>query len=496
MARSRKSVDDALGAAFAAPDAAGRDVRPDATRPVAVAFSGGLDSTVLLHAAVRRLGPANVCALHVHHGLQPAADDWLVHCATQAAALGVAFRGLRASGAPARGDSIEQWARGERYALLLAAARDAGAVALLTAHHADDQLETVLLALSRGCGLDGLTGIAAADRRGDVLLLRPLLALERETLHADALARGLSWIEDPSNADTALARNAVRHRLLPAIRQTLPGLAGQLADTLALLAEARGTLDGLAAADLEAARVAEGAPALPDSISPSATHERLPVAARIDRGLYRPALAALDAPRQAAALRAWLVGLGARPPTRAKLAALRGQLVLGEGAHGDVGHDGWRLLRHRERLFALPEGAMPVLPSDVELSWSGEPAMPVPGGGWLRFLEAPTGLSAEWLSGRPMRLGAARSSARLRLEAGGISRSVKNLWQESGIPTWLRPAMPALSVEGRLLMAAPFGMDRDPIWPTAAPGIRLDWVADAPGDPRGPFCAPQGSATL
>lgn len=474
MARSRKSVDDALGAALAAPDAAGRDVRPDATRPVAVAFSGGLDSTVLLHAAVRRLGPANVCALHVHHGLQPAADDFLVHCATQADALGVAFRGLRASGAPARGDSVEQWARGERYALLLAASRDAGAVALLTAHHADDQLETVLLALARGCGLDGLTGIAAADRRGDVLLLRPLLALERETLHADALARGLVWIEDPSNADTALARNAVRHRLLPAIRETLPGMAGQLADTLALLAEARLTLERLAASDLEAARVA----------------------ARIAGALYRPVLAALDPPRQAAVLRAWLVGLGARPPTRAKLAALRGQLVLGEGAHGDVGHDGWRLLRHRDSVFALPAGAVPVLPSDCELSWSGEPSMSVPGGGRLRFLKAPTGLSAEWLSGRPMRLGAARSSARLRLEASGVSRSVKNLWQESGIPTWLRPAMPALSVEGRLLMAAPFGMDRDPAWPTTAPGMRLDWVADAPGDPRGPFCAPQGSATL
>jgi tRNA(Ile)-lysidine synthase len=489
MARSRKSVDDALGAALAAPDATGRDVRPDdvrpddvrpdevradATRPVAVAFSGGLDSTVLLHAAVRLLGPARVHALHVHHGLQAAADDWLEHCATQAEALGVDFRGLRARGAPSRGDSVEQWARGERYALLLAAARDAGAVALLTAHHADDQLETVLLALARGCGLDGLTGIAAADRRGDVRVLRPLLALERETLHADALARGLVWIEDPSNADTALARNAVRHRLLPAIRETLPGLAGQLADTLALLAEARITLEGLAAADLEAARLA---------------------ACNVGE-LYRPALAALDPPRQAAVLRAWLVGLGARPPTRAKLAALREQLVLGEGAHGDVGHDGWRLLRHRERLFALPEGAVPVLPSDCELSWAGEPSMPVPGGGRLRFLRAPSGLSAEWLSGRPMRLGAARSSARLRLEAGGISRSVKNLWQEGAIPIWLRPAMPALSVEGRLLMAAPFGMDRDPSWPSAAPGIRLDWVADAPGDPRGPFCAPRGSAPL
>jgi tRNA(Ile)-lysidine synthase len=493
MARSRKSVDDALGAALAAPDATDPGAFADPDRQVAVAFSGGLDSTVLLHAAVRRLGPGRVLALHVHHGLQPAADGWLAHCAAQAASLGVAFRGLRARGAPARGDSVEQWARGERYALLFAAARDARAAALLTAHHADDQLETVLLALARGCGLDGLTGIAAADRRDGVRLLRPLLALDRDTLHADASARALAWIEDPSNADVALARNALRHQLLPTIRATLPGLAGQLADTLALLGEARATLDGLAAADLEAVRLGDaGSTARPRCPSPDGVSLVDPAVVP----LHRRALAALDPPRQAAVLRAWLLGLGARPPSRAKLEVLRQQLVFGQGAHGDVGHDGWRLLRHRERLFALTAAAVPALPTGCVLRWNGQDSLPMPGGGRLRFVTTPTGLPAEWLTNRPLRLGVACSSARLRPIPGRPSRTVKNLWQEGGIPLWLRPAMPALSVDGRLLMAAPFGMDRDPAWPAATPGISLDWVPDAPGDPRSPVCAPHRAATL
>jgi tRNA(Ile)-lysidine synthase len=463
MARSRKSVEDAVDAALAASDP-GDAAAPDAlVRPIAVAFSGGLDSTVLLHAVVRRAGAARVLALHVHHGLQPAADGWVDHCAAQARALGAAFRVLRAQGLPGRGDSVEQWARGERYRLLLQAAGEARAAALLTAHHADDQLETVLLALARGCGLDGLTGIAARDRRDGTTLLRPLLAVGQDVLRAYAQAHRITWVEDPSNADDTMRRNAVRHRLLPAIREVLPELAGQLPDTLVLLAEARATLDALAAADL--------------------------AAAGSGRSLERAALAALPPPRQAAVLRAWLVGLGARPPTRDKLEALREQLVRGEGAYGDVGHDGWRLLRYRDRVSAFPAGALPAPLAPTVLRWQGEPSVALPGAGVLEFVEAPRGLPAPWLRAQPLRVGAAASSDRLRRAAGAPSRTLKNLWQEAGIPAWLRRSLPAVGIGDRLLMAAPFGMDRDAAWPEAAPGIAIGWRADLPDDPRQVFGA-------
>ncbi len=303
MARSRKSVDEltaaalaAVAAAAAAAAAADPDAgtsRPDpspapGTRPAedsrpagdarpapgkgpwAVGFSGGLDSTVLLHALVRVAGASRVLALHVDHGLQTASGAWAAHCEAVCARLGVRCLVLRAEGAPARGDSVERWARTERYRLLRAAAREARAAALLTAHHADDQLETVLLALARGSGLDGLTGIAARDVRHGVVLLRPLLALDRAALEADARARGLEWVEDPSNADPAFARNALRARAMPALRAALPGLAAQLPDALALLAQARGTLDALAQADL--------AGAVPAGPGPTGAH-RVPHAA-------------------------------------------------------------------------------------------------------------------------------------------------------------------------------------------------------------------------
>ena len=240
MARSRNSVDDALRAALS-----GLSLSP--ARPVAIAFSGGLDSSVLLHAVVRQVGAASVVALHVNHGLQPAAGSWAAQCADQAARLAVRFDCLYVPGPVPRGANVEGWAREQRYRLLYAACRDAQAQALLTAHHADDQLETLLLALARGSGLDGLCGMAPRDVREQVLLLRPLLDLPRGVLRHEAQQTGLQWIEDPSHADVRLRRNALRHQVLPALSQTLPdplprgagGLLVRLATRWRALAEAR-----------------------------------------------------------------------------------------------------------------------------------------------------------------------------------------------------------------------------------------------------------------
>lgn len=454
MARSRRSVDEALGAALAAPAV-------PATGPVAIAWSGGLDSTVLLDAAVRTLGAGRVLALHVHHGLQPAAEDWLNHCRDRAAAIGAGFRALRAIGAPRPGDSIEQWARGERYRLLLAAARDARAACLLTAHHADDQVETVLLALGRGCGLDGLTGIAREDRRDGVRLLRPLLEFDRAELLETARARGLAWVEDPSNADPRFARNAVRARLLPVLREVLPNLARHLPGTLELLREARGSLDAIAGDDLRAARAA-----IPAGSAPEWQEG--------DDRLDRRAVAALPDARRAALLRAWASGDGTPPPSRAKLAELLAQLVDGPGPHAEVRHGGRLLRRHRDLLWAVPARSTEP-PGPVSLCWRGEPELAA--GGWGRFAFATVGcgLDPAWLRGRSLHVEPVPAAARLRLHPGGPARTLKNLRQEAGIPSPLRSHLPGLWVDRMLLFAAPFGQDRGKDWPLASPGIELAW---------------------
>jgi len=190
--------------------------------PVVVAFSGGLDSTVLLDAAVHLLGPGRCIAVHVHHGLQPAADDWPVHCAAEAARQGARFRGVRLTGTPARGESVERWARDARYAALAEAARQAGALAILTAHHADDQCETLLMRIGRGTGPDGLVGIRRETAFGGIRVIRPLLDVPRDRIEQHARERGLSWVEDPTNTDTAYTRNRIRHALMPALEAAFP----------------------------------------------------------------------------------------------------------------------------------------------------------------------------------------------------------------------------------------------------------------------------------
>jgi tRNA(Ile)-lysidine synthase len=454
MARSRKSVDALIGAALAVPGGG------DGEGLLAVAFSGGLDSTVLLHAATRRLGAARVLALHVHHGLLPQADAWVAHCAARAVALGVPFRALHAAGAPAPGESIEGWAREVRYALLLAAAREAGACALATAHHADDQAETLLLALGRGCGLDGLTGIAPRDRREGVVLLRPLLELGRDALLEHARRHGLDWVEDPSNADARVPRSALRMRGLPALESVLPGWAEAVPAALQALRDARAIVDERAAQDLAAAVASGGA---------------TPVA------LDRRVLAGLPDARTDAVLRAWLGVLGETAPSRAKLAELRAQFVDSDCASAEQWHGAHRLHRYRDLLWA-DRGPPPALPAPRALRWSGEPALSLGDAGTLCFEAARDGLDADWLSARTLLVGPVASSARLRPDADSPSRTIKNLRQEAGLPRALRAAFPGVSVDGRLLWAAPFGRDRDPDWPTAARGIamRFEPAASSP----------------
>jgi len=486
MAASRRSVEAALGAALGAPQAGGAPLAVGPASPLALAYSGGLDSTVLLNVAARLLGGRRLLALHVHHGLQPAAEAWVGHCARACERLGVAFRALRAAGRPAPGESLEAWARERRYALLLEAAREAGAAALLTAHHADDQLETFLLQLARGSGPDGLAGIAPRDCRAGVVLLRPLLGLSRAELLAHARSLGLDWVEDPTNADPLRPRNAVRHRLAPVLHEVLPGLRERLPATLALLADARETLAGQGLADLAAARLETDRPVAARAGAPAGP-------LRLDRR----SLAALPPARRRYALRAWLGAIGAPPAPMARLEAMRDQLLDGTAARGEVAHAGWRLVRQGDRLYAWPAPALPPPPEAAELRWHGEPELTLPGGERIRFLAADDGVSAVWLRGRPLRTGTPAGSARLRPAAGRPTRSLRNLWQEAGVPVCLRGAFPALHVEGRLLWAAPFGMDQGAEWPRDGERVAIAWRPAGPADPRAWWATgPVGTPTI
>ena len=217
--------------------------------PLLVAFSGGADSTALLLAASERWG-ARLRAVHVHHGLQPAAEAFAAHAQRVCGGWGVPLqvRRVRVELRPRR--SPEEAARQARYAALAEAAREWQAAAVLLAHHALDQIETVLLALTRGAGLPGLAAMPERFERGDVTFARPLLQADGRLLRAQLAAAGVPWVDDPSNVDPRRTRNRLRLQVLPALLEAFPQAPQTFARSARHAATAQALLEALAAQDL------------------------------------------------------------------------------------------------------------------------------------------------------------------------------------------------------------------------------------------------------
>ncbi len=261
-----------------------------------IAFSGGLDSTVLLHllaylAKSESLPPLS--AIHIHHGLQAAADAWPQHCQSVCDALGVPLLIEHVTVQP--GASLERAARDARYAVFSALTQ--ANEALITGQHRDDQAETLLFRLLRGAGVRGLSGMPQQRPVGQGMLIRPLLDVTRAELERYAQAHSLSWIEDPSNQDRQFSRNYLRHQVMPVLSERWPQTQANMARSAAHLREAQGLLDELAQIDLTQAATAHdfewlGLPSL--ELAP---------------------LAALSAARQRNALSHWLEPLTRLPDT-------------------------------------------------------------------------------------------------------------------------------------------------------------------------------------
>lgn len=269
--------------------------------PLAVGFSGGADSTALLAACATRW-TGQVRAFHVHHGLQVAADDFERHCSTVCERLGVPLLTRRVDARHAPGDSPEATARDARYESFVALARmDTAQPAIKSiaiGHHADDQVETLLLALSRGAGLPGLSAMPMQALRGGLMLHRPLLAVPAADIRAWLATRDLPWIDDPSNADTRYTRNRIRAVLLPALDQTFAQFRATFARSAGHAAQAQALLDEFAALDLAQA-------GNPPGIA---------------------GLQVLSKARQANALRHWLQQTHGVAPSAAQLDQLRSQV--------------------------------------------------------------------------------------------------------------------------------------------------------------------------
>ena len=399
-----------------------------------VALSGGLDSVVLLHAVagLRSTHAFALGAVHVHHGLSPNADAWGEACAALCRGLSVPLTIARVQVRRARGESLEAAARAARYEVF----RAQQAEALLLAHHADDQAETVLLQLLRGAGALGLAAMpptrALATATG-LRLVRPLLRCSRATIERYASAHRLSWVEDESNRNLDLDRNYLRREVLPQLSTRYPGCRETLARAAENLSEAQQLLDQLAEQDA-AGRIGEG---------------RLSLAA----------LSALDPLRQRNLLRWFLRANGVAPPPRERLSDMLRQMLLARSdAHPRIDVGAWTLRRSRGWLLLEPAAAE--APPPWTLAWDGAPSLQLPDGGQLVFLAAEgAGLSRARLAAGPVTVRTRSGGERLCPAVGRPTRSLKNLLQEAGIPAWKRPGLPLLFLGNALAWAAGVGYD-------------------------------------
>ena len=270
--------------------------------PLAVGLSGGADSTALLLACARRW-PGQVQAIHIHHGLQAAADGFEQHCVRLCQQLEVPLMVQRLDARPAPGQSPEDAARQARYKAFEAVALSSQAPdalkSIAIAHHADDQVETLLLALSRGAGVAGLAAMPARWERAGLQWHRPLLQVAAADVRDWLRAQGQSWVEDPTNTDERYTRNRIRARLLPALEAAFPAFRETFARSAENAAQAAQLLDELAQADAQAV-------GLPPQIT---------------------ALQGLGRTRQANVLRHWLRTAHQTTPAAAQLAELLDQIA-------------------------------------------------------------------------------------------------------------------------------------------------------------------------
>ncbi|MEQ1663425.1 MAG: tRNA lysidine(34) synthetase TilS [Thiobacillus sp.] len=449
MAASRKRLSNNPAVAALAASLA-RHVAPHSR--LTLALSGGLDSVALLHLllAHRDTHPFQLDAVHVHHGLSAHADHWADFCVEICAAQGVELHVHRVQVARDDAAGIEAAARRARQQIFAALKSDF----LLTAHHQDDQAETLLIQLLRGAGPKGLAAMPAIQHslNGTPPHLRPLLGVTRHDLQAYAEAHALRWVEDDSNTDLRYRRNALRMEGLPWFNTHFPGATTTLARAASLQAEASALLDELARHD--------AATAIQD--------------AQLDCA----ALATLSDARARNLLRYFIEQQSPllAPPNGHALPSAR---RLNEILHQlrDARHDAQVCLslgyadlvrfRGRARLVAPS-------PADATLlHWQGEAQLYLPAAQATVAFDATTGsgLKRTLLDAGRVTLGVRQGGERLRLHPGGPHRSLKNLLQEHGIPPWQRTRLPLLWLNDRLVWAAGIGLDVDTLAGAGEAGV-------------------------
>jgi tRNA(Ile)-lysidine synthase len=465
-------VNQTTNAALAAQFAQALDAlrgQPGDSPSVAIAYSGGLDSSALLHLAAQYASASDIplFAFHVHHGISPNADAWLAHCEATCARMGVSFAARRVTLEKTK-SGVEAAARKLRYAALGALCAEHGVRLMLTAHHLDDQAETVLLQLLRGSGTAGLSGMDAANAapellgNPDLVMARPLLPVSRQQLEAYVAAFDVAYVEDESNTHPRYARNALRHQVMPALATAFPGYQERFARSAAHAQSAQRLLTELAVQDLAGCLV--------------------------DDCIDVAKLRAMSLDRAYNMLRHWFALRSLRMPSTAWLTEMVTQLV--EARHDAqllVTHPDCHIRRHRDRLYITPKLADLAGQRDPDdegifvkegerFTWSGEASIAFPAyGGVLHFDQAEQGFDGAWLRAQALLIDFRKGGERLKPAANRPTRPLKYHYQACNVPAWERERLPVVSSGKALLFAAGIGMDCHHFGDASGPLVSLRW---------------------
>lgn len=416
------------------------------SRKYIIAYSGGLDSRVLLHSLVEinRDRRNRISAIYVNHGLSPNADDWSHHCSVICDGYGIDFQEAKINGERPKGESPESWARRKRYQVL----RDLTGVddILLTAHHQDDQIETLLLQLFRGAGPRGLSAMPFKRKFGKGWHYRPLLEFSREKLQTYASSQNLSWIEDESNTDTGIDRNYIRHQVVPLIRSKWPGIGNTLSRVARHQSETSELLGQLAVLDLASVQCGHNT--------------------RLDSTQLKK----LDEPRQKNVIRYWLKELNLPvPDTRVMQQVIRDVLNSKYDAIPCVDWDGAEIRRYREFIYA--SGPLESHDPDSVLLWKLQEPVNITYGVLTASRGTGYGIRAALCRDDCLEIRYRRGGETIQPAGRGHHYELKKLFQEESIPPWLRDRIPLLYIDGKLA-AVPgkwvdvsfYGEDQEDCW--------------------------------
>jgi tRNA(Ile)-lysidine synthase len=385
-----------------------------------IAYSGGMDSAVLLCAlaSVRDRLAFEIRALHVDHGLHPDSGVWVEHCARTCRRLGVALETRSVVVAPARGESLEAVARQARYATMAELLGTGDLV--LTAHHRDDQAETLLLALMRGSGPAGLAAMPPVASLGSGRLVRPLLGYGRAMLLDYANSLNLDWLDDPGNLDPGFDRNFLRHQVLPLLAERWPACAASIARSAAHCAEAQELIDRFAEDELF-----KLAGRRPGTLSISRLHE-------------------LPLPLRKTVLRRWVRERGFATPDSRHLGRIISEVMAARvDANPLVTWPGCEVRRYRDDLYAIEP--LPAFPATGPIPWREDVLLLPNALGCLKLLASDgrgVDPAAVLVGGLDVLFGATGLSC--RTTSDGHRKSLKKLFQEAGVPPWVRPFVPLI----------------------------------------------------